>query len=206
MTEVLETRGDYSVTVSIEEGPDEPYADGTAPILRMDNIRSEHVIVAGRPAESDDRIEEAADRWGPPNRPTWKLFERYLKAFHGVTQIETYYSGSYWYAAYDSAEWRAYVGLEIPGADADLHLMDEYKAWIEGEVYSWTVEKRVTWHAVNPVTDDPEYAGYPDRDTWETVDSCGGYYGYEYAAESALEALGEYAPVLSEYPPTEVKS
>jgi hypothetical protein len=189
-TEVLETSEDgrYRVRLVPDEYPDEPYDDFASPLLRIEprggGHRAGHIQVGGRPANADDTIEGAVQYWGTcPSDSGWKLLERYLRAFHGVTQIETWYSGSYWYVTYDSAAWREWCGAPAGSAS-----MAEYRAWCEGDCWYWITEKLVTWRAVNPVTDDPDYAEYPDRDSWETVDSCGGYYGTEWAEEAAREA------------------
>ncbi len=62
----------------------------------------------------------------------------------------------------------------------------------DDEVYYYAIEKLVHWRAVDPVTDDYDYAEFPDRDTWETVASLGSYYGYDYAVREARAAFEEY--------------
>jgi len=191
-SEVLEERGDRRVRLVTEEGPEEPYDDGQSPLLRIDLVgytpRAEHIQVGSlRPTDADEQIEEAARRWGGPNNRDWAKFEKYLRAYHGVTQIETYWSETYWYVTYDSTPWR-----EAVGANAGSASLEEYKAWCEGEVYGYVIEKQVTWHAVNPVTDDPEYAEYPDRTSWEEIPddgSCWGFYGRGYAEDQAKLAF-----------------
>jgi hypothetical protein len=189
--EVIEERDGYRVCLKIEEGPEEPYYDGQSPLLRIDprTRKAEHIQIGSmRPTDDDTRIEEAVSHWATtPADSDWKLFEKYLRAYYGVTRIVTYWSDTYWYVTYDSAAWREAAGA--PEGSANL---DEYRAWVEGEVYYYIIEKRVTWRAVNPVTDDPEYSEYPERTTWETVDSCGGYYGDEYAEQEARRAFGEF--------------
>lgn len=196
---VIETRGDYRVRIVPDECADEPYNDGQSPLLRIEprfEMRVTYVDTgASRPHQEDEFIIAAIQRWNTtPGRDNWNLFEKYLRAYFGVTQIETWYTDIYWYVTYDSAAWRKSIGFDgviapLDGGKGGASLA-AYKAWCEGEVYSWVVEKRVAWRAVNPVTDDPDYAEYPDRETWETVESCSGYYGYdEYLKEEALEAL-----------------
>jgi hypothetical protein len=183
--EVIKEQGDYRVILIADEYPDEPYDDGQSPLLRIGpGGRSEHVQVGGRPTEADEYIEAAVQRWGGPNSGDWNLVEKYLRAFHGVTQIETYYSGNYWYATYDSAEWRSYTGTE-PGSAS----MAEYKAWIVGDVWSYAIQKRVPW-----ATEDDDYA---DRSTWEDVDSCSGLYGHQWAEQAAREAFETEMAVVS---------
>lgn len=187
---ILETSDDGSLRVRLELDPypDEPYDDGASPLLRLDRtsygVRAEHVMAGGRPLDQDGQIEGAAQYWQvTPSDDRWWLFEKYLRAFHGATQVESWHSGSYWYVTYDSAAWREYAGTQ-PGSAS----MDEYRAWCEGDVWGYVVEERVTWH-----TDDP---GYDDEDQWEdTEDSCFGFYGRDYAEERAREALADAVAV-----------
>lgn len=188
--EVLEERNGMRLVIELDPYPEEPYDDGQAPLLRMDMQyacpRSEHVDGNARPHGDDERIEEAAYRWGPPGNSDWRKFEKYLRAFYGVTVIETYASQDYWYASYDSKAWRDYAGLPDNASSAgDLHLLDEWKAYVEGEVYTYAIEKRVTWTAT-----ELDYLDYPDHETWEEVDSMGSYYGREFAE---LRARQEWA-------------
>jgi len=102
-----------------------------------------------------------------------------------VTRIVTWSSGDYTYVTYDDAAWREWAGAPEGSAN-----MSEYRAYAEGDVWGWVVEKRVTWHA-----DDPDCG---DRETWEHVDSCWGYYGRngangEYLEQCARDALADAA-------------
>jgi hypothetical protein len=182
-SKVLETRGDYRVKLEVEEGPPEPYDDGQSPLLRLDyRGHPEHVDVGTRPHDCDERIEEAAATWGADR--DGDLLEKYLRAYHGVTQVVYYRNSSYTYITYDDARWREAVGAE-PGSAS----LEEYKAWAEGEVFGWVVEKRVRWNRAEP-EDGPD----DTMDTWEPEDSCGGFYGLDYAEKCALEALDGFAP------------
>lgn len=178
--EIVEARGDYRVMLEADTDAAEPYDDGQSPVIRYDSAgyngsHCKHVAPTWKSGR-EANIEAAADRWGPPNRPTWHLFETYMRAFHGTTQIETYYSGSYdWYITYDSAEWREHTGASGPD-------LTEYKAWTDGDVYGYVVQKRV------PLFNE---AGEFALDTWDDVDSLWGLYGYGYAIQSAREALDD---------------
>jgi hypothetical protein len=180
--------GRFRVKLIADEHPDEPYDDGQSPLMRLDctgnGWRAEHIMATGRPLDADPYVEAAAEHWGSPSGSDWQLFEKYLRAYHGVTKVETWHSGSYWYVAYDPAGWREHVGAPEGSAD-----MSEYRAWCEDDVWGYVVQKRVTWH-----TDDP---GYEDEDRWEdTDDSCWGFYGSDgangkYLRETAREALAD---------------
>lgn len=179
---ILEERGDYRVRIVADEYADEPYDDSQSPLLRLDGRHTKFVDSGTmRPRDDDDSVIAAIEHWNTaPSDRDWRLFEKYLRAFYGVTQIETWNSGSYWYVTYDSKAWRDAVGA--PAGTAD---MSEYQAWCEGEAYSWVVEKRVMWSTTD---------AFDDMATWETVDECSGYYGYtDYLKTTALEALSSQA-------------
>jgi hypothetical protein len=186
-SEVLETRGNYRVRLVPDEDAEEPYNCGQSPLIRISHRsgypHAEHVMADERPTGHDKRIEYAFTRWYSGDEATLR---KYLRAFHGMTRWEEYRSQDYTYVTYDTAEWRAYTGFsaDSPMPDNAVNL-DEYRAWCEGDVYGWIVEKQVNW------TDD-------DADnhtqTWEEEASRWGYYGYEYAEESAREALDGFAP------------
>lgn len=183
-SETLETSEDgrFRVQLVLDAYPDEPYDDGQSPLLRLDYTgygwRTEHIMATGRPLDADEYVEAAATRWGTD----FDKLAKYLHAYHGAKQVIWWHSGSYWYVTYDPAAWREHVGAPEYSAD-----MSEYRAWCEGDVWGWVVEKNVTWH-----TDDD----YPDMATWEHVDSCWGYYGSdgangEYLRSCAREALAD---------------
>jgi hypothetical protein len=188
--EILATTDDgrFRVKLVPDEYPPEPYDDGQSPLLRIDSYyhggitSAEHVMATGRPLDDDQHVEYAVRHWdATPADRDWRYVEKYLRAYFGVTKIETWHSGSYWYVTYDPKRWRDHTGAPEGSVD-----MSEYRAWCEGDVWGWVVEKRVTW-----TTDEPDL---DDRDSWEHVDSRWGYYGSdgangEYLRESAIEAM-----------------
>jgi hypothetical protein len=149
-------------------------------------------MVGERPTGDDNRIEEAAVHFIGIGRP--ELFEKYLRAFHGATVIKQYgpnQSTDYTYIVYDTPAWVKSIGYDdkiAPRADYDAAKavqMDEYIAYLEGEVYVYDVEKQVQWQATYPASE----VGRDHMNTWETVDSCGGFYGHQFAEEVAMEAF-----------------
>ena len=198
---VVEERGDYRVLLKPEEYAEEPYFEGGPPILRIDRRWSRdtgHVMYYGRPTIDDSRIEEAARRWVYD----LDLLEKYLRAYYGTTVFKQYgpnQATDYTYVTYDTARWREYIGYppgsQLPRAYAESVNMDEYQAYLEGDVYYYQVQKRVYW-----TTDDP---GYDDEDRWEdTPDgTVGGFYGHKWAEEAAREALNDaYEISIADYP------
>lgn len=190
-SEILKTSDDgrFRVRLIADEDASEPCDDGQSPLLRLDctgyGCRAEHVMATGRPLDDDDRIQEAAERWGAPSGSDWRLFEKYLRACYGTREIVTWHRGSYWYVTYDTARWRTYAGWDdkhpMPAGAAN---MDEYKAWCEGDCWGYVIEKLVHW------TTDDGAVSPAFRDEWEQVEdgSCWGFYG-EYSREAALEAF-----------------
>lgn len=191
-SETLEERDGYRVRLELDEYGDTPYDDSQSPLLRLDKhsygVRAEHIQIGSmRPTDDDAAIENAVSHWSTtPADSDWHLFEKYLRAFYGVTIIETYSTSDYWYVTYNSKAWRRAIGFDGTIAPEDeanpaKPNMDEYKSWCEGEVYYYVVEKLTTWTL-------KDGSGI-DMSTWEEVDTCGGFYGDEYAREAALEAF-----------------
>jgi hypothetical protein len=192
---IIESNDNYRVRIGIDSSPEQPYDDGGWPIMRMDTgsygTNVTHIDSGGRSHVMDSNVESAISQWGSPSSPYWHFVEKYLRAFHGVTKIQWYRSNDYWYVAYDSADWREYVGFEGPMPEGGWPYQDEkplaeWEAYINGEVYYYVVEQRFMWQQV----DNPEVSL---METWEQVDSCGGFYGYDYAVEAAREAYASVA-------------
>ena len=204
---VIEETEDLRVKLKIDMDADQPYDDGSPPIVRIDARRFEtsrystgsyveHIDTSGRNKRADGGVEAAIERWGTPSSDDWDKVEIYLRAWHGVTKIDTYRSDDYWYIAYDSADWREYVGFgaytEKPMPYAAEDFLGELKAWINGETYGYILERRVHVYqdqrrhsAVEPYFETAE----SEYDDWEEIESCWGFYGYEYAEEEAKMAF-----------------
>jgi hypothetical protein len=204
--EILKEEDALRVRLVSDEYPEEPYDDFRAPLLRIDVKRwytkvAEHITVGSRPTDDDDAIENAVRHWSTrPGDEDWPKFEKYLRAYYGVTRIDTWYSGDYWYVSYDSDTWKRYIGYDdviapLGSFPADYtlatDLIGEYKDYVNGEVYSYVVEHKVhvyqdrRIHAAN----GDFRAESTEYDTWEQVDAIGGFYGYKNAVEAAEEAF-----------------
>lgn len=192
---VIEERERYRVVTKYDEDPPEPYDDGGAPIWRVDRPMFYSEAYADHMSSlssyvPDDGIAAAIEKW-------WHdpdTLDRYLRIFHGVTVTERWFSGSYWYFTCDPAHWREAMGLTDEATRREGYgdsLMDEWKAYCEGDVYLVMVQERQEVH-----TQYLDFAGdvvreYTDTE-WVNVESVGGYYGMEWARESALEMLDHY--------------
>lgn len=182
--EILEERSGFRLRLELDEYPPEPYDEGASPLLRIDKPgwwvnRAVHVDTGDWDrARVDPKVENAALRLFDKYREhkALALLERYLRAFFGVTSTETYDSGSYLYVTYDPSAWRQAVGA--PEGSVSL---TTYRAWCEGDCWSWVIERRETWHAASDATRTLQ--------RWEVVDSCSGFYGSEWAEQAARDAF-----------------
>lgn len=177
------------ITVTHDQYPSQPYHDGGFPIWRMEPSRNysgydfhqeEDITSYVTPARLDDALSEAT-REHDMDDP-WLL--RYLRIFWGVTFMESWHSGSYWYFTCDPADWRDKVGItdeDTQREDYTKHAWTEWQAWCEGEVYMVTEEQRVQreikTHTIYPdgTTDDD----FTTTEEWEETEngSVGGFYG-----------------------------
>lgn len=221
MNEILDAAGDFRVIIENDDAsPDKPYFDGGSPLLRFEyryypwSCEQETEITS---YVVDSSIIEAAERFGAGRER--KMFERYLRIFHGATTIVWHESRDYLYCTFDTAAWREAMGLTpehlAKHPDIELADMDEFIAWLNGEVYGYAVQRRevhvqgrheaaareelgnVAYDAV--MARASELAAAEDSYEWETVDSCSGFYGYtDYLKGEALAAFKAYADTKDE--------
>lgn len=182
--DILFQDGGRRIALIQEMDADEPYSEGQSPVMRVESgyhPRVSHVGVSGRPVADDDRIEEAVLRW-VHRRDFEEILARYLRIFYGASQVKTWSSGisrdPCLYITYDTKAWR-----DWSGAPENSVSLDEWKAYVEGDVWIWVTERLVTYTA----DDDPSKT----LRQWETIDSCGGYYGRIWAEQAALDAWRE---------------
>lgn len=107
------------------------------------------------------------------------IFDRWARIFHGaVTLVDTPQRGP-------SAVWYVMPGtVKDPAAYLECEAR-VYRQWADGETYGYIVEKNTEWTR----KDGADGA----MSTWEEVDSCWGYIGYEDAKEVAEEALKNWS-------------
>ena len=190
----------------VDEDPQEPEFEGGCPIVQIDAARhyGYHVEMTGygesseyddglgqgsRRVDASDIISYFVDQLGG-KREAIDAFERYLHIYHDGNLVEygPNQGTDYTYVAYVTRTlWESWGNKgEVGKAD-----MDEYRAWLEGDVYGVVVESKPTVE-VEAEPDIRVWRGYGeiDRDGWtEMEDPVWGYYGQEYAEESAREQL-----------------
>ena len=112
-------------------------------------------------------------------RTALERLKSYLEKYHGATLVAEHFSGFYYYLAYNPGWWRQRGG-EAPD-------MDEYVAWVEGDVWCWSIQEYD-----GNLNGDGEPEDPADNYNWTTVDSCGGYYGYDFALCSGRVAYADF--------------
>lgn len=190
----------WRVRLERDESPEAPYDDGSVPLWRVEHSglgwRTEQVKMTSYDAV-DVRLSDAVNRF---NGPTVHKVERWLRAYHDVTIVEHWYSGNAWYIAADDGDWRKAMGVTpeqiVHEYERAGSLMSEYKAWVEGEVYGYVIErKRVAYTTVIEPADG-EIIGTEKTEVWTEIDdvegSMSGLFGQEYATEKAAEELRAY--------------
>lgn len=66
-------------------------------------------------------------------------------------------------------------------------IREELDAWSDGEVYWFEVEKNVRWKVHRECLSEEREPEDYEQEEWEQVDTCGGFYGLDYAVQYAIE-------------------
>lgn len=187
--EIIEESGRFRVGIEHDESAESPYDDGASPVVSLrrggcqagaycTRLHATQVNDGGWrcPSELLSAIEEAYNR-----DESGRLCDRYLRTCRGVTSVVNAESSDLYAFTFDPAEWRESVGAPEGSANAD-----EWNAWMRGECYGYVIQERTTWR-----TDDGR-----NMDTWETVDSCWGFYGWDYAEQTARDTFRDVFAAL----------
>ncbi len=184
--EIVEESGDYRAVIKLDDSPEKPESYGMVPVLQIDSngYGSVKAEAFNEQAEPFVHAFNVLSDLYHGNGYQYEVFERYLKIFHGATKVDSHNVGrsrEYGYVAFDTAAWREEVGTGPSFADEDI--LEEVRAWAEGDVWGVGLEKRVTWS-----TDEEDY---DDMDTWEeTADGfVWGFYGHRWAEQEAKDLL-----------------
>jgi hypothetical protein len=188
MSDTLIETETLRVRIVRDDHPEEPYDDGSSPILRYEASRAgdaravQQVTAITSYEVADDIIDALIDA------ESGELFEAYLRDHHGVTQVVWFTDHPVTYVSFDPADWRERMGLtdDHLAAHPDVQVVnvDEYRAWLEGECYGYVLEELQLWRN--------EQTG-SKREEWEQVDSCWGFYGSEYVEQEARRVFADEA-------------
>lgn len=181
--EILETAGKYRVRLEIDQdsgrfNPRKDY-DHLANVITLKGQNYIDVDENGGP------LQYGWDYFAGRDNDV-ELFIRWARMVHGAVAIEenpVEGARSIWYLMPEKAAESTWEPEKVINSE-----IEEYRAWAEGEVYGYIIERSVTWVP----KEDPN--GEVEMETWEEVEegSCWGFVGYDYAKEAALEAFEPY--------------
>lgn len=165
-----------------DEGAQGPDGDVYAPAYWAEYRGGWDLNRAGGGFDDDDAraaVETAWNTWGHGH----DLAARFLKAFHGITVYEQRGpSQGDLLVVLDTPAYRETVGTpdDMTPDDLTRPTRDTWGAFIDGDVYG-------VGYAVNPLRIDPAAPVDLDDGEWDVNLEVWGFYGTEYARESALE-------------------
>lgn len=183
MTEILEKAGEYRVRLEIQQDAQEcnPRTNQDCNLANVITPKGQRYIDVdkdgGPLAEGWERIESRYVDAVP-------VFTRWAKIYHGATVVEDRPHDGAWSLWYVMPEKIAEAQTPVAPEEIIAGEVKEYRAWAEGEVYGYVIEKAVGWSRLDKKVDILV--------TWETEEDCWGYIGREYAEESAREAFEPY--------------
>ncbi|MGN6325804.1 hypothetical protein [Pseudolysinimonas sp.] len=107
--------------------------------------------------------------------------DRFVRIFHGATvhHLRSTVDQYTWAVVFDTPEWREAMGIDRDATLDRDNLTADVQAYLDGDVYG------IGW-AVNDARVDDETDIPDDLSGWDETIECWGFYGQEYAAESAL--------------------
>lgn len=188
---ILETRENFRVKLVADEDALFPENAGATPVLQLDymgygSYRAE--ALNDQAAEFLDAFQRFCGEYSSVRKPL-EVFERYLKIFYGTVKVQTWNIGitrEFGYMAFDTAEWRETVGAPLESLK-DEDYLTEVRAWADGDVWGYVVERQLNY--TKTYAEDPDLT--EEDSEWLEVagGSCWGFYGREWAEESALQAL-----------------
>lgn len=189
---------DWRVRLLVDESPEEPYNEGSVPLWRVEysglGWRTEQVKTTTNYDASHVRLSDAVNQFGGPTKD---ILSRWLRAYHGVTIVEHWHNGSFWYIAADDESWRKEMGVTSEQITEEYSeggsLMPEYKAWCAGDVHGFVIEQRVVTYTTVVEPADGKIIGSRKGEEWIPADdgdaTLYGLYGYEYAVKQAAHEL-----------------
>ena len=178
--EVLETAhgGSVRLVLHIDQDPVNPRQD-------YDHLCHVASVPSGyyRPVDPDaGPYAHAWEHFGPSRAGH---FVRFVRMLGGEAEYYSPQSGiaAVWYLTAED------IAREAVASDPDWahnyieSEAREYEAWADGDVYGYVIEQRADWQrTLHDGTDET-------REGWESIESCWGFFGRDYAEEQAHDAF-----------------
>ena len=184
--DIVEESAGWRVRLVSDDDAEQPYDDGATPILCL--------MPGGYNGYSVEAFNSQAAPYVDAAQRLLHLgqdaLERYLGIFHGAVSVQSYgindsRATDNVYIAFDTAAWRESMGITDLDRLKSENYLSEVRAWLEGDTYGYIVER---FREYTKLYSD---GSTEEGEEWELVDSCYGYYGREYAEETARQALGQ---------------
>lgn len=195
------------VTVQVDVDPGPPEDEGAMPTVRIESRPWVHAVMVLVHGGADYGFNAPAvfrhcvARW--PTATALDVFNRYLRVFHGTTTTHTYAppeGGDYSYLTFDTATWRAAVGVEEDHQGTAETSFEEYRAYLTRNVWGLQLEHKV--RRLSRATDlyHGEITAWEEEDEWEHQDSIWGLYSDD--RDQALETARDYFEDYFDQPDT----
>ena len=200
MSDVLETRGDYRLSVLPDDDPMPPEADGdeTPPVLKFRYNRAGDVTIEAFNEKAKPFVALLEELYYQEAANVNAALTR-LRQMHGTVHYETYgpnQATDWKYIAFDTHEQRDALNLPTWLTSAETNtaaqIIAEIQAWEEGDCWGWEIQKRRTF---TKTYDDGEVEA---GEEWRT-----GEYAYAYYSKAAAEAAGREVIAHPNYTPAE---
>jgi hypothetical protein len=190
--DIIEERDGFRVRLEYDDSPEQPYDDGATPTLQLEGRSWDRYGVTAFNMQANPYL-DAVRRLLETH--DLDVVERYLRIFHGAVKVQTYNIGvsrEFGYVAFDTAAWRDSVGITDTERLSKEDYLSEVRAWAEGDVYGYIVEKSVSY-VKSYLGSGGEVVDNETGAEWIEVDdgTCWGLYGREWAEQAAREALAD---------------
>jgi len=206
--DVIDEYQEYRLVLLHDPDVDKPYNEGSSPLVQFSISWRDTTVDIDQVGITNyalpDSIINALDHFGAHDEQARETFERYLRIFHGMRSIvwmvdHPSASLAYSYVTFDTEDWRTKMGLteeylaEHPDVEGDgFANLDEFQAWIEGDVYGYRIERKQRWLPVNDENEVVSFLSTTEMTTWEDEDACFGFYGHDVALGAAGEAFDAF--------------
>lgn len=205
--DVIDEYQDWRLVLIHDPGAEKPYNEGSTPLVQFQvSWRGPLTDIDQVSGTTDyvlpESILDAFQHFGCEEDADREKFERYLRIFHGMRSIVWLRNNpvaAYDYVTFDTQDWRDKAGLtdeylaQHPDVEGDgFANLDEFQAWLEGDVYGYRIERKQRWLPVNDENEIVSFLSTTEMTTWEEEDACFGFYGHDVALDAAGEAFNSF--------------
>lgn len=205
--DVIDEYQDWRLFLIHDPVAEKPYNEGSTPLVQFTvSWRGPLTDIDQVSGTTDyvlpESILNAFQHFGCEEDADREKFERYLRIFHGMRSIVWLRNNpcaGFDYVTFDTQDWRDRMGLtdeylaQHPGVDGSRFAnLDEFQAWLEGDVYGYRIERKQRWLPVNDENEVVSFLSTTEMTTWEEEDACFGFYGHDVAMEAAGEAFNDF--------------